>query len=739
MRVFRWRRWLQGLLLVLALVQAGVALAGIDAKYPELHQVFPEATRFGDVEGAPPAAAVYHDQHVIGYAFETVMVAPIPAYSGKPINVLVAIGTDGSIRAARVLYQDEPILLVGIPVQKLYDFVAGYIGHHVNDHIVVGGGGGAGSVNLDAISGATVTAMVANDTIMNSALEVAASRKLVESDAGPPGTFAHVRTDNFRTADWAALVRDGSIAHLHLTRGQVAAAFRGEQAATLADDATATPPAGQDGETFIDLYVADVTPPTVGRNLLGEAAYQDVMQRLKPGDTAVALMANGLYSFKGLGYVRGGVFDRVHLLQDGKLTLFKDRDLVQMGDSPLAGKPAFAEQAIFIAHHSGSFDATQPWTLQLLVRRQVGPLASIYHTFTADYRMPAAYVATSGGSLLRGDHVPANAPLWVKVWSGRRIDIALLVAGLSVLMVILTFQDWIVKRHKLFERLRVGFLIYTLVFLGWYGLAQLSVVNILTFIQSALHDFRWSTFLMDPLIFLLWVFVAVMLLLFGRGIYCGWLCPFGALQELVNRAAKRLKVPQLEFPQFVHERLWAVKYVILLGLFGLSLQSVALAERFAEVEPFKTAIVLHFARSWGYVLFALAMVAVSAFNHRFYCRYVCPLGAGLAVSGKFHLFEWLRRRKECGHPCQICTVECPVKAIDTLGRINYNECVYCLECQVNYADEYKCPPLVQRRKVYERAARSAEVAAARASPAIDHPVPLRPPARLSAPKEDAIP
>lgn len=737
MRTTIRRSLLPCLLALLALFQASAALAGIDTKYPDLRKAFPEATRFGSIEGTPPAAAVYHDNHVIGYAFETVMVAPIPAYSGKPINVLVAIGADGSIRDARVLYQDEPILLVGIPVQKLYDFVARYIGHHVNDHIVVGGGGEPGSVNIDAISGATVTAMVANESIMNSALEVAASRKLVESDAGTPGVFAHVRTDLFKLADWATLTGNGAIAHLHLTREVVANTFKGEPAANLIDDATALPPPGHASDTFIDLYFADLTPPTVGRNLLGEAAYTDLMKRLKPGDTAVALMANGIYSFKGLGYVRGGVFDRVHLLQDGKLTLFKDSDLLPLGDSPLKGKPVFAEQAIFIVRHGGSFDAAEPWTLQLLVRRQVGPLQSVYHTFAGNYRMPADYLGAPGARPFGASSLPTNTPLWMKVWNGRRIDIVLLVAGLSVLMVILTFQDWIVKRKRLFERLRVGFLIYTLVFLGWYGLAQLSVVNILTFIQSVLHDFRWSTFLMDPLIFLLWVFVAVMLLLFGRGIYCGWLCPFGALQELVNRAAKRLRVPQFEFPQFVHERLWAVKYVILLGLFGLSLQSVNLAERYAEVEPFKTAIVMHFARSWSFVLYAVALVAVSAFNHRFYCRYVCPLGAGLAVSGKFHQFEWLRRRKECG-PCQICTVECPVKAIDALGKINYNECVYCLECQVNYADAHKCPPLVQRRKLYERAAQSAAVAAARINPAIGHPVPLRPPARQPTPKEDAL-
>ncbi len=693
------------LLALLLLLPASAALAGIDAKYPPLHQVFPQADRFGDVEGNPPAAAVYHGDQVIGYVFETVMVAPVPAYSGAPINMLVSIGTDGSIRDVRVLEQHEPILLVGIPVHKLYDFVARYIGHRVDDQIVVGGGA-SGSVRIDAISSATVTSMVANETIMNSALKVAASRKLIAGATDTDAKVAAVRADYYQPADWDTLTGNGAIGHLQLKRQAITDAFKGQPESGLVDDPTAPAP-GHEGDVFIDLYFADVTPPTVGRNLLGEAAHAELMRQLKPGDTAIAVMANGIYSFKGVGYVRGGIFDRVHLLQDGKLVLFKDTDLVQLNDTPLRGKPAFAEQAIFIVRHGGSgFDATRPWTLQLMVNRQVGPLQSIYHTFTRDYRMPAVYTTRpEAAAAADADALPADAPLWQKVWHGRRVDIALLVAGLTVLTLILMFQDWIVTRPHLLERLRVGFLIYTLVFIGWYGLAQLSVVNILTFIQAVLHGFHWSTFLMDPLVFILWVFVAATLLLLGRGIYCGWLCPFGALQVLVNKLARRLHVPQFEVPQYLHERLWAIKYIVLLVLFGMSLQSLNLAEHYAEIEPFKTAITLHFARSWGYVLYAVALVAVAAFNNKFYCRYVCPLGAGLAVSGRWHLFEWLRRRKECGRPCQICANECEVKAINAIGQINFNECHYCLDCQVTYANDQKCPPLVERRKKRERAAR----------------------------------
>ncbi|WEN14524.1 4Fe-4S binding protein [Rhodanobacter sp. AS-Z3] len=672
------------------------AVAGIDQKFPEVKGYFPAATRFDDITGKPPAAAVYNGDKVIGYVFESVMVAPVPAYSGDPVNILVAIDQNGKILGTKVLQQNEPILLVGIPVQRLYDFVARYIGHNVKDQIVVGGSSAPGSIKIDAISSATVTSMVVNETIMNAALEVAVSRNLVSGRKPTASAPATIKTDYFKPSDWTQLTGNGAFRRLHLDRGMVADAFKGQPESGLIDDPTA-PVAGREKDEFIDLYYADITPPTVGRNLLGASGYATMMQGLKPGDEAVAVVANGLYSFKGVGYVRGGVFDRLHVMQAGKLFLFKDSDFVVLDQPDLAGMPSFNEKGIFILRHGQGFNPGAPWTLQLLVNRQVGPLKSIYNTFSGSYQIPADYVTQPTVS-----PIPDDAPLWVKIWYAKRFQIAVLVAGLFFLSLILVFQDWVVKRPKLLERVRVGFLIYTVVFIGWYGLAQLSVVNILTFVNSVMHGFHWTTFLMDPLIFILWTFVAVSLLLVGRGVYCGWLCPFGAMQVLINKLAVKFKVPQLEPPSYVHERLWAIKYVILLFLFGLSLQSVGLAERFAEIEPFKTAVTLHFMRSWGYVLFAVGLLAAAAFTNKIYCRYVCPLGAGLAVSGRWRLFEWLRRRKECGHPCQVCAVECEVRAISPLGPINYNECHYCLDCQVTYNNDRKCPPLVERRKKREK-------------------------------------
>ena len=303
---------------------------------------------------------------------------------------------------------------------------------------------------------------------------------------------------------------------------------------------------------------------------------------------------------------------------------------------------------------------------------------------------------------LTDQQIADGQPLWMRMWDMNRINIGITIAALLVLTGIFFFQDWLVKRPTLFAWVRRGYLLFTLVWLGWYANAQLSVVNVLTFVNSLITGFNWEFFLSAPLIFILWAAVAAGLLFWGRGPFCGWLCPFGALQELTNNIAQWLKVPQLRLPWGLHERLWPIKYVIFLGLFGLSLYSVALAEMFSEVEPFKTAIVLKFAREWPFVIFALTMLSAGLFIERFYCRYLCPLGAALAIPGRIRMFEWLKRYPECGSPCQRCAKECPVQSIHPEGQINVNECIYCMHCQELYHDDHRCPHMIQVRLKREK-------------------------------------
>jgi len=627
---------------------------------------------------------------VVGYGYETVDQFNIPAYSGKPINILMALDLDGVIRCAWVLSHHEPILLVGIPEKKLWDFAQQYEGLTITDHIRVGHSTEEQSKTLDAVTGATVTIMVVHEAILRSAKKVAQAVGL-EAVQTSQQNRASVKQEFYQPANWADLTGDGSIRRLLLNHADVDKAFENTKGMQHRHGRNKE----EAQETFIDLFYGYLNVPSIGRNLLGESEYQWLMDELGPDDHAIAVMGNGEYSFKGSGYVRGGIFDRLQLSQDGIQISFRDVDYYRLNDVYAAGMPDFSEMAIFIVRESYQFDAAAPWQVELLVRRQTGPVESIFVTFEGQYQLPD-YL------LVQPDPVTADLemdqPVWVSVWQQRSFQIGVLLVSLVLLTGIIFFQDWLVRYPRLLHNLRRGFLIYTVVFLGWYALGQLSIVNVLTFTHALMGNFRWELFLMDPLIFILWGFTAATIVLWGRGIFCGWLCPFGALQELINEVARKLKIKQLEPPFAVHERLWAVKYIILLALFGISLESMTTAEQYAEVEPFKTTFFLVFQREWWFAAWALLLLFVSLFTRKVYCRYICPLGAALAIPTKLRLFDWLKRRKECGSPCQLCAVECEIQAIHPDGTINANECHHCLDCQMTYHNPNKCPPLINKAK-----------------------------------------
>ncbi len=155
---------------------------------------------------------------------------------------------------------------------------------------------------------------------------------------------------------------------------------------------------------------------------------------------------------------------------------------------------------------------------------------------------------------------------------------------------------------------------------------------------------------------------------------------------------KKLGVKQVNIPGPLHRRALKLKYILLAVLILASFYSLTLAERLAEVEPFKTAVTLMFVRAWPFLSYAVALLAAGMFIHKFYCRYLCPLGAGLAIIGKLRRFEWLDRRAECGNPCQLCRHRCGINAIEKSGAIDYNECIQCFECVVILRDKRQCAP-----------------------------------------------
>ena len=661
-------------------VQAADLVAGADA--------------FGPIRSDLAVAPVLKGGQQIGWVFLTSDFVGTTGYSGKPIHTMVAVDLAGKISGVKLVKHSEPIVLIGIPDAKVKALAASYIGM---DLVAMAKSGGKHDMNI--ISGATVTVMVLDDSILRSGLKVARSLGLgglaPEVVAGPT-----VELDPAAKAPegWMALEGDGTLRRLSLDVGQVNAAF-----AALNDPrATARPETAPPDTTFTEMQVALVSVPAIGQALLSPQDQTNLTAWLQPGDQALMIVGKGIFSFKGSGYVRGGIFDRIVLVQDDVSVRFHDNDHKRLVGIAAQGAPEFTETDLFRIPAVSGFDPAKPFRIQLLVQRQVAAIEKDFLTFDLAYQLPPHYLrAIAAPAVVAApvqDETAAQTALWEKIWLDKKVEIAALAAMLAVLTLVFFFQGLATRNARVFFWFRIGFLTVTLVFLGWYANAQLSVVNLMALFGALVTGFSWQAFLLDPLTFILWFSLAAALLFWGRGAYCGWLCPFGALQELTNKIARALHIPQWTLPWGLHERLWPLKYMIFLGLFGVSLMSIDQAEHYAEIEPFKTAIVLKFVRAWPFVAYVVALLAAGLFVERFYCRYLCPLGAALAVPARLRMFDWLKRYHECGHPCQTCANECPVQAIHPTGEINPNECVNCLNCQVLYQSKSKCPVVIRQDK-----------------------------------------
>ena len=689
-------------------LSAAYDLATFNDKFT-VSEIVPGADRMGPEEGKPPAAAAYRGDDLIGYVFLNSAMVNATGYSGKPIHVVIGMDIKGVITGAKMVKHSEPIVLVGIPVSKINTFIDKYTGLDI-----IGMHKGENDQHeVDIVSGATVTVMIIDDTIIRSAIKVARSRSiggLKPQTTTGPRQIVSIKDLPASIQSWQSLLGDGSVRRLTLSVGEINAAFT----SAGKPDAAAKPESDNPDDQFIDLYAASAGIPSIARSLLGEQEYKNLQKKLEPGQSAILLGGNGLYSFKGSGYVRGGIFDRFQLIQGDINVRFRDRGHKRLGGFNADGSTKLKDVDLFITPADSGFDPAKPWRIQLLVARAVGPIKKEFITFDLGYIPPEKYltrqtVGAAPKSLGSGESAggnsagaPAADPLWKKIWLKKIPEIGILMAALGVLTVIFFFQDWLVQRPILTDRIRLGFLTFTVVWIGFYQQAQLSVVNVLTFAGSLINGFSWDFFLLEPLIFILWGSVAASLLFWGRGVYCGWLCPFGALQELLNRVAKVMNIPQIKVPWGLHERAWPTKYVIFLGLFGMSLYSFEIAEQLAEIEPFKTSIVLTFLRTWPFVLYAVILLGIGLFIERFFCRYLCPLGGALGIPGRLRMNEWLRRHKECGSPCHRCAKECMVQAIHPDGQINPNECLQCLHCQTLYYDTHRCPPVIQKRLRRER-------------------------------------
>lgn len=293
---------------------------------------------------------------------------------------------------------------------------------------------------------------------------------------------------------------------------------------------------------------------------------------------------------------------------------------------------------------------------------------------------------------------------WRFIWEQKLGYIALFFLFLLFLVFFMSFKDRLAKNRKLFNLVSYGILVFSFLYVGLVVKAQPTTTNIVILLSSlAAGEFPLGLFIMEPYIFLTFIFILASVLLWGRGLFCGWLCPYGALLELLNRAcAKFFPEFRKALPEKLHGKLIYLKYLLFFSIAGASFYSFTLSEYMSEVEPFKTFLLgLH--RQWYFILYFVIITVGSVVIYRAYCRYICPLGAALSLPSfiKGLPLIKLERRSLC-ETCRICGKSCQYQAITRNGTIDTHECLDCLECRMNFLDEEKCPELIRHRKAKGR-------------------------------------
>ncbi|KGF78394.1 regulatory protein [Massilia sp. JS1662] len=648
----------------------------------ELARRFPAPLVVGERAADVPAWPLFKQNgtatELVGYAFESADLAPVPGFAGVPPNLLVVIDPKGTFLDVAVLSQHEPVFLEGLGEAPLREFLQQYRGRSLGQGITVGGGKGS----LDGVSKATASVRIINQSVLSAALKVARAR-LGFAQGRDPGRIGRIRTDAVAPMSLQEMLDAGLVRHVRVRQGDVERLFAGSSGAGLDAQALVQP-----DDVFIDLWIAWASVPAVGRNLLAPRTWNRLQGRLEPGDHALLVLAAGPHTLTGADFVPGSVPRGIVLRQDRLPVEMRDLDLEpRLADG--VHLPADEMLLMRVIGQAG-LDPARALDFALPVTRSKGIVypERITREIAFSYRLPEAYYIAPESA----------APAWQASWKARRVELIVLGVALALLAVALWQQRRLVAHARRFAWLRRAWLLFTIGFIGYAAQAQLSIVN-LTGIVQALRAGRGLDYLLfDPMTLALWAFVLVSLFIWGRGTFCGWLCPFGALQEFAGLAGQALRLPQVVVRRVPDARLKRVKYGVLAAILLAAVWAPAQADRLVELEPFKTAITLNFVRAWPFVAYAAGLLLAAMVVNKAFCRYLCPLGAALALLGRVRLRDWIPRRAECGTPCQTCRHRCGYNAIAPSGKVDYEECFQCMECVVIHASDEQCAPRILERK-----------------------------------------
>jgi len=185
---------------------------------------------------------------------------------------------------------------------------------------------------------------------------------------------------------------------------------------------------------------------------------------------------------------------------------------------------------------------------------------------------------------------------------------------------------------------------------------------------------------------------------FGR-FFCGWFCAFGSFNDFLYMISSKVFKTKFKVNRKLDAILKSLKYFVLVFIViviwtkGNTLfDNSSPWDAFALITNFPKAITSYFI---GFVLLALITVG-AMYIERFFCRYLCPLGAMFVIISKLKKIKIDKPKEKCGK-CRVCTNNCAMGInLYKMEQVDSGECINCLKCidvcprsnpKISYMDE----------------------------------------------------
>jgi len=191
--------------------------------------------------------------------------------------------------------------------------------------------------------------------------------------------------------------------------------------------------------------------------------------------------------------------------------------------------------------------------------------------------------------------------------------------------------------------------------------------------------------------------ITLVLALIFRRSFCGLICPFGALQEFFGVIGKKIFRKRFIIPGVIDKPLRYLKYIVLVVTLYFAWKSAGL-----WVDPYDPwAAYGHMSAGFGslateYLVGTIILVVVligSILYERFFCKYLCPMGALYAIASRISPSKIVRNEEACIN-CGLCSKSCPMNIdVANIHKVTTVECISCqscvISCPINGALEYK--------------------------------------------------